>query len=629
MTASTSHLFQLIFIGQVNLKHRVVLAPLTRVRADNNHVPSLPVMKEYYTQRASTPGTLIITEATSVAQKAGGMSNHPGIYNQEQVDAWRQIVDSVHATGSFIFSQLWGLGRQANEAQLKAEDPSFPVVGPSPIPEAEDATIPRELTTPEIKEYIQLFATAARRAVHEANFDGVEIHAANGYLIDQFLQDVSNQRQDEYGGSVERRSRFGLEIVKAVIEAVGTAQKVGVRLSPWNSFAGMGMDDPVPQFSHFVSTLKREFPDLAYIHVVEPRVSGDRDNKTPLQGRQATNDFLRDIWFSRPFISAGGYDRQEAIRQANARENELIAFGKIFLANIVHAVHGNKSYIFCQLWALGRQANQESLVEDDFGHGVVAPSSIPARRITGEIGPVPRELTITEIHEFIHLYALAAHHAIHEVGFDGVEIHGACGYLIDQFLRDKTNYRTDEYGGTVENRSRFGLEVVAAVVEAVGEEEKVSIRLSPWDTFGDMGMDDPVPQYTHFVRELKMKFPRLSYIHVLEPRVHGSEDVQAKEHESNDFIRDIWAPGVVVSAGGFIRQRAIEQSSIWPNELVAFGRLFTSNPDLPLRLMRNVPLTPYDRSTFYLAGDSSGRGYTDFQFAPISQSSNEAMLNSS
>ncbi|KXN86852.1 putative inactive dehydrogenase EasA [Leucoagaricus sp. SymC.cos] len=335
MTISTSHLFQPISIGQVGLKHRVVLAPLTRVRADKNHVPSLPVMKEYYTQRASTPGTLIITEATIVAQKAGGMSNIPGIYNQKQVDAWRQIVDSVHETGSFIFSQLWAHGRQASEAQLKEEDPSFSLVGPFPIPiDAEDATKPHELTISEIKEYVQLYAAAARRAVHAANFDGVELHAANGYLIDQFLQDASNQRQDEYGGSVERRSRFGLEIVKAVVEAVGTAQKVGVRLSPWSPFAGMGIDDPVPQFSHFVSWLKQEFPDLAYIHVVEPRVAGDRDNETRLQRRHAANDFLRDIWFPKPYISAGGYNRQDAIRQANARENELIAFGRVFIANV-------------------------------------------------------------------------------------------------------------------------------------------------------------------------------------------------------------------------------------------------------------------------------------------------------
>lgn len=148
-------------------------------------------------------------------------------------------MEGVHEKGSFIFSQLWALGRQAAEENLKDDDPSFSVVGPSPIPrKSKGASVPRELTIPEIKEYVQLYATAARRAVHEAHFDGVEIHGANGYLVDQFLQDVSNQRQDEYGGSVENRSRFGLEVIRAVVNAVGSSRKVGIRLSPWSPFGG-------------------------------------------------------------------------------------------------------------------------------------------------------------------------------------------------------------------------------------------------------------------------------------------------------------------------------------------------------------------------------------------------------
>ncbi|KAL9710806.1 hypothetical protein Ac2012v2_006344 [Leucoagaricus gongylophorus] len=253
-------------------------------------------MQEYYSQRGSTPGTFLITEATFITSKAGGYRHIPGIWNQEQLRAWRSIVEGVHAAKSYIYCQLWALGRTADEKMLKEDDPSFSVVGPSPIAVKEGAPIPRELTIPEIQEYIQSYATAARNAVHEAQFDGVEIHSANGYLIDQFLQDVSNQRQDEYGGSVERRSRFGLEVVRAVVGAVGTAKKVGIRLSPWSPFNGMSMQDPVPQFSHFVTALKQEFPGLAYIHVVEARIAGGET--IDVQGRDfyTANDFLRAIW---------------------------------------------------------------------------------------------------------------------------------------------------------------------------------------------------------------------------------------------------------------------------------------------------------------------------------------------
>jgi len=287
-------------------------------------------MKEYYSQRATTPGTLLITEATFIAPQAGGQKNVPGIYSEEQLDTWKEVVKGVHDKGSHIFCQLWAMGRQANEEHLKSENPYFTVVGPSAIPKQKGAPVPRELTVPEIKQYIRLYASAARKVVHEAHFDGVEVHGANGYLIDEFLQDVSDKRQDDYGGSVERRSRFGLEVMRAVVDAVGTAEKVGIRLSPWSPFGGMGMEDPVPQFSHFVSVLKREFPNLAYIHVIEPSVSGDQSHDA---GTYTANDFLRELWWPQPYISAGGYEREDAIRRAEERENELVAFGRNFLAN--------------------------------------------------------------------------------------------------------------------------------------------------------------------------------------------------------------------------------------------------------------------------------------------------------
>ena len=185
------------------------------------------------------------------------------------------------------------------------------------------------MTVKEIKTYSQWYAAAADKAVNRAGFDGVELHFANGYLPDQFLQDVSNQRTDEYGGSIENRSRFPLEIIEAVSNAVGE-DRVGFRISPWNRWQGMGMKDPKPTFAHFVSQARERFPDLAYLHVIEGRVSWieDRDD----DGLES-NDFLRNIWGDKVFISAGGYTPQNAVEMAN-KVGGLITFGRHYIANV-------------------------------------------------------------------------------------------------------------------------------------------------------------------------------------------------------------------------------------------------------------------------------------------------------
>ncbi|KXN83313.1 putative inactive dehydrogenase EasA [Leucoagaricus sp. SymC.cos] len=321
---SPSNLFKPRTINaQIQVKHRVVLAPLTRIRATKDHVPTLPLMKDYYSQRASTPGTLIIGEATMIDPRAGGIIHAPGIYTKEHIAAWKEVVDSVHSKDSYMFCQLWACGAH----NIEESDPPAPSSsGNSPGPmQSSGATIP---------EYIQIYAAAAHNAVHEAHFDGVEIHAANGFLIDQFIQDVKSERKnDGYGGSVERRSRFALEVVRAVVEAVGSAQKVGIRLSPWSPYNGMGMPDPIPQFSHLVSSIKQEFPDFGYIHIIEPRVAADEDYEAGIHRGRAANDFLRNIWSPKPYIASGGYNREEAIRRADERENELVAFGRRFIAN--------------------------------------------------------------------------------------------------------------------------------------------------------------------------------------------------------------------------------------------------------------------------------------------------------
>ncbi|KAJ7450856.1 hypothetical protein FB451DRAFT_1146219 [Mycena latifolia] len=326
----SSQLFQPITLGPIALNHRVVLAPLTRLKTDENHVPLLPLVKDYYAQRASAPGTLLIAESTFIAAKAGGFSNMSSIWSPEQIKAWKEVVDAVHAKGSFIFLQLCALGRNAMPAVLKAEDPSFELVSASDIPVAEGAEKPRPLTVAEIDEYVGLYAQAAKNAM-EAGFDGVEIHNANGCILDQFLQDVSNKRTDAYGGSPEKRARFSLNVIKAVTAIVGE-DRTGIRFSPWSPFAGMGMADPIPTFSHIVSEIKRLHPALAYIHLIEPRISADSNVDSSAANASQSNDFLRAIWGDRPLISAGGYSRDTAIQLAE-RPNALVAFGRTFIAN--------------------------------------------------------------------------------------------------------------------------------------------------------------------------------------------------------------------------------------------------------------------------------------------------------
>ncbi|KAH9945536.1 hypothetical protein B0H21DRAFT_822999 [Amylocystis lapponica] len=326
-TSSVPKLFQPIKVGTAELGHRVVYPPLTRLRADAAHVPG-ELGIEHYAQRASTPGTLLITEATFIAPQAGGYANVPGIWNDAQIAAWKRITDAVHAKGSYIYMQLWAIGRAADPVQLAAEDPSFPYISASDVQLSEKPKPPRPLTIPEIAEYVRLYAAAARNAVLGAGCDGVEIHGAHGYLPDQFLQDVSNRRTDAYGGSIENRARFALEVVAAVVQAVGAA-RTGIRLSPFSEWQDMRMADPVPTFTYFVAQLAARHPDLAYVHVVEPRVQGPLD-RVAWEGE--SNDFLREIWAPRPFISAGGYDRVSALAAAEEK-GDLVAIGRFFISN--------------------------------------------------------------------------------------------------------------------------------------------------------------------------------------------------------------------------------------------------------------------------------------------------------
>ncbi|KAG9121290.1 hypothetical protein FRC07_002803 [Ceratobasidium sp. 392] len=329
----SSQLFQPLQLGDITLEHRVVMAPLTRFRADKQHVHT-DLAVQYYAQRAEVPGTLLITEATFIAAEAGGYDNVPGIWNDAQVAAWKKIVDAVHANGSYIYLQLWALGRAARAEILKAEG-NYPYVSSSPTVMDEKHGVPQELSKDDIKRYVRHYVHAAKNAVFGAGFDGVEIHSANGYLLDQFLQDNCNKRTDEYGGSPENRSRMLLEVTEAVTAAVGV-KKTGIRFSPWNTFQGMRMKNPVPTFSYALEQLVQKYPDLAYVHFVEPAGTlGPKVEAHDVGSAHvpASNDFARAIWGSRTYLSAGGYDAESALKAADKLENAGIVFGRYFISN--------------------------------------------------------------------------------------------------------------------------------------------------------------------------------------------------------------------------------------------------------------------------------------------------------
>ncbi|KAF8206316.1 hypothetical protein K438DRAFT_1963385 [Mycena galopus ATCC 62051] len=326
-------LFQPIQVGDIQLKHRVVLAPSTRFRANLDGVPN-PSMLEYYAQRASAPGTLLIAEPAFIARKAGGFIHVPGIWSPEQIAAWKEITDAVHAKGSFIFLQLWALGRTAYVEYLAPGDPfvsSSPKKIDTPFhrgasPRTDD--VPRAMTTEEVKEYVELYATAAANAVHKAGFDGVEVHGANGYLPEQFLWDTVNERTDEYGGSIENRARFVLELLEAIAAAVG-APKTAIRLSPWRHRmkTDSGMADPKSTYTYLVKEIRGRLPGLGYLHIIE-------DYDVPDGAEVVSTDFIREIWGNRPLISAGGYsnnlDRGFCVAE---KKGNIIAYSKAFIAN--------------------------------------------------------------------------------------------------------------------------------------------------------------------------------------------------------------------------------------------------------------------------------------------------------
>jgi N-ethylmaleimide reductase len=330
------HLFSPLKVGPYQLRHRVAMAPLTRMRAARPSLAPRPLNAEYYAQRA-TPGGLIIAEASPVMATGFGNPGVPGIYSDDQVKGWREVVDAVHAKGGVIFLQLWHVGRVSHSSFQPGG--ALPVAPSAVAISAEykamtaDGKVaayetPRALQTAEIPGIVAAFQQAARNAL-AAGFDGVEVHGANGYLIEQFLQSRSNQRTDQYGGSIENRVRFLMEIVQAVVEVWG-ADRVGVRLSPYGVANDSGEPDPMPLYTHAIQSLNPL--GLAYLHFIEPRSSGAGRAEVNWQNVPSAMVLFRPIWKG-VLISAGGFTGEAAEAAIAAGHADAIAFGRIFISN--------------------------------------------------------------------------------------------------------------------------------------------------------------------------------------------------------------------------------------------------------------------------------------------------------
>ena len=317
-------------LGPYTLSHRIAMAPLTRMRSDPGNLPSA-LMVEYYSQRASAGG-LIISEATPVSLRGYGYAGAPGIYDDSQIAGWKRVTDAVHAKGGRIMLQLWHVGRQSHvdlqpdgtapvaPSAIRAEGYAYTAQG-----EAE-FSMPRALALHEIPPIIEEFRAGAERA-QRAGFDGVEIHGANGYLPDQFLQDGSNQRTDEYGGRIANRARFMLEATDAAIDVWG-ADRVGVRLGPSGTYGSMSDSDPAATFGYVTEQLDRR--GIGYLHVIEPRIKG---TELVAEGQAAVA--ARDLRpkFSRTLIAAGGFTQDSAEAILAAGDADFVAFGRHFIAN--------------------------------------------------------------------------------------------------------------------------------------------------------------------------------------------------------------------------------------------------------------------------------------------------------
>ncbi|XP_042378772.1 12-oxophytodienoate reductase 7-like [Zingiber officinale] len=338
-------LFSPFQMGRFRLSHRVVLAPMTRCRAVDG-IPG-PAHVEYYTQRA-TDGGFLITEGTVISPTGAGFPKCPGIYTREQIDGWKTVVDAVHAKGSIIFCQLWHVGRASNQtyqpggtaAPISSTDK--PISGRWKIlmPDGKygNYATPRRLATSEIPQIVQDYQQAAINAI-EAGFDGIELHGAHGYLIDQFLKDGINDRTDAYGGSLGNRCRFLAEVAQAVVSAIG-ASRAAVRISPAIDHLDANDSDPLRlglAVVHRLNALQRDAGErLAYLHVTQPRYVAYGQTEGGRHGSQEEESRLmravRDA-YDGTFVCSGGYTRQLGVEAVEQGDADLVSYGRLFISN--------------------------------------------------------------------------------------------------------------------------------------------------------------------------------------------------------------------------------------------------------------------------------------------------------
>ena len=326
-TPTSADLFQPVRLGRYQLANRIVMAPLTRSRAGDDGIPR-PLMTEYYAQRASAG--LIISEGINISPQGRGFAFTPGLYNDAQIQGWRRVTEAVHALGGHIFAQLWHVGRLSHPSLQPGE--ALPVAPSAICSETncftaigyQQCVTPRALETAEIPEIVEHYHRAARYAL-AAGFDGVEIHAANGYLIEQFLRDSINKRHDDYGGSRENRARFLLEVTDAVVKVCGSG-RVGIRLSPISPVNGAALDsNPVETYGYVVQKLNAF--NLAYMHVVEGATQGPREVPGGFDLQ-----ILRRL-FKSLYIANNGYNRKLALEARRSNLADLISFGRLYIAN--------------------------------------------------------------------------------------------------------------------------------------------------------------------------------------------------------------------------------------------------------------------------------------------------------
>ncbi|WP_216639031.1 alkene reductase [Flammeovirga sp. SJP92] len=319
-------LFSSYSLGKISLNNRVVMAPMTRCRAVDN-IPT-DLMATYYAQRASAG--LIITEGVAPSKNGLGYARIPGVYSSEQVEGWKKVTSAVHEEGGKIFMQLMHTGRVSHPLNMTSDArvlaPSAIALSGEMYTDAEGNQpypVPEEMTIEDIKEAVQEFVMASKNAV-ESGMDGIELHAANGYLINQFLSPVTNQRTDEYGGSPENRNRFAIEVAKGVVEAIG-GDKVGIRVSPYGVFNDLapfeGIDE---QYLAFVDALNEL--DLVYLHIVDHSAMGAPEVPKSIKEK------LKSA-FKNTFIASGGLDKEKAEAILEAEEGDLVAFGRPFISN--------------------------------------------------------------------------------------------------------------------------------------------------------------------------------------------------------------------------------------------------------------------------------------------------------